>query len=86
MVFVDSLAIPTSPNIVNVFVSCTSKRLTRSQPSSVSIGDVVIVHDEHLPHGLWKLGKIISVMKGRDGRIRGATVQIAASDMDKKQC
>ena len=60
--------------------SYTSKRLTRSQPSSVSIGDVVIVHDEHLPRGLWKLGKIISVMKGRDGLIRGATVQMAASN------
>ena len=48
--------------------------------SKVSVGDVVIVHDEHLPCGLWKLGKIKSVMKGQDGHIRGATVKMADSD------
>ena len=38
------------------------------------------VHDEHLPHGLWKIGKIMSVMKGRDNLIRGATVKIGNKD------
>ena len=46
--------------------SYTARRLSKGQSSSVSIGDVVIVHDEHLPRGLWKLGKITSVMKGQD--------------------
>jgi len=43
---------------------------------SLSVGEVVIVHDEHLPRGLWKLGRIQEVMKGRDGQIRGATVKL----------
>lgn len=47
------------------------------------MGDVVVVHDEHLPRGLWKLEKIVSVMKGRDGCIRGATVKIGNKDGHK---
>ena len=41
-------------------------------------GDVVIVHDESLPQGLWKLGRIQGVITGRDGKIRGATVKVAS--------
>ena len=59
------------------------RRLSKGQSSSVSIGDVVIVHDEHLPRGLWRLGKITSVRKGQDGQVRGATVKIANSDGQK---
>jgi len=40
----------------------------------------VIVQDEHLPRGLWKLGKIKTVMKDRDGHIRAAIVKMANSD------
>ena len=42
--------------------------------------DVVIVHDEHLPRGLWKLGRIQETIKGRDGQIRGATIRVARRD------
>ena len=42
---------------------------------SVSIGDVVIVHDEGLPCSLWKLGKIKKLIVGRDGRMRGVIVE-----------
>ena len=40
----------------------------------------MIVHDEHLPRGEWKLGKIVSVMKDRDNLVRGATVKIGTKD------
>ena len=60
--------------------SYTARRQTNARHSVVSVGDVVIVHDEHLPRGLWKLGKIKTVMKGRDGQIRGATVKMANKD------
>ena len=46
----------------------------------MSVGEAVIVHDEHLPHGLWKLGRIETVMKGCDDRIRGVTVKMAGED------
>ena len=38
--------------------SYTVRRLSKGQSSSVSIGDVVIVHDEHLSRGLWKLARL----------------------------
>ena len=39
------------------------KKRTPSYPS-VSQGDVVIVHDDTLPHGLWKLGRVQEVLTG----------------------
>ena len=42
--------------------------------STVSVGDIVVVYDESLPRGFWKLGRVEKVRSGRDGRIRGATV------------
>ena len=59
--------------------SYTARRQGKTH-SKVSAGDVVIVHDERLPRGLWKLGKIKTVMRGADGHIRGATVKTTTSD------
>ena len=41
------------------------------------VGKVVIVHDEQLLCGLWKLGRIQETIKGQDGEVRGAVVKIA---------
>ena len=46
----------------------------------MSVGEAVIVHDEHLPHGLWKLSRIETVMKGRDDQISGVTVKTVSED------
>ena len=40
----------------------------------------MVVHDEHLPHGLWKLGVIQETIQGRDGKIRGASIKVAKRD------
>ena len=48
--------------------------------SQIAIGDIVIIHDDQLPRGLWKLGKIQEVMRGKDGPIRGAVVKVARRD------
>ena len=37
---------------------------------------LVIVHDEQLPRGMWKLGKIEQLMKDRDGLIRAVVVKV----------
>ena len=42
--------------------------------SQISVGEIVIVKDEHLPRGLWKLGIVQEVMKGRDGLTRAVVV------------
>ena len=52
----------------------TSKR----DHTSITAGDVVIVYDEHLPWGLWKLGLVKDTIQGRDGEIRGATIKMVA--------
>ena len=51
-----------------------------SHPLHVTKGDVVIVHDEALPRGLWKLGRIQEVFIGRDGLPRSALVRVATRD------
>ena len=48
--------------------------------SSVSKGDVVIVHDDTLPRGLWKLGRIQEVLTGPDQQPRAALVRVASRD------
>ena len=47
---------------------------------SVAKGDVVIVHDDALPRGLWKLGRVQEVLTGRDGLPRAALVRVASRD------
>ena len=52
----------------------------KSHTPDVRKGDVVIVHDDALPRGLWKLGRIQEVFTGRDGLSRSALVRVAARD------
>ena len=42
---------------------------------TLSTGDVVTVHEDGLPRGLWRLGRIESVIPGNDGKIRAAVVK-----------
>ena len=51
-----------------------------SHPSHVTKGDVVIVHNEALPRGLWKLGRIQELFVGRDNLPRSALVRVATRD------
>ena len=46
----------------------------------VTVGDIVIVSDDSLPRGQWKLGIVQELLKGKDGMVRAATVKIASSD------
>ena len=43
-----------------------------SHHPTVSCGDLVLIHDESLPRGFWKLGRIQEVHSGRDGLPRSA--------------
>ena len=46
--------------------------------SSISIGDMVIIHDESLPRGFWKLGRVEELISGRDSKIRAAVVRLSS--------
>ena len=48
----------------------------------ISVGDIVIVADDKLPRGLWRLGKIEELITGADGMVRGARVRVYV-DADK---
>ena len=41
----------------------------------VSVGDIVLVHDESLPRGFWKIAMIEELITGQDGMVRGAVVR-----------
>ena len=41
----------------------------------ITVGDIVIIHDENQPRGLWRLGKIEELIQGTDGEVRGAVVK-----------
>ena len=58
----------------------TSKRLPGDDNSRILVGEMVIVKDEHLPRGLWKLGLVQEIMRGRDGQTRAAIVKVASHD------
>jgi hypothetical protein len=49
----------------------------KSTPRVPREGEVVLIHDEKLPRLLWKVGRIESVTKSKDGAIRSATVRQA---------
>lgn len=53
---------------------CRVKRATGS--SLVSVGDLVLVHDEGHPRSHWKLGKIERILTSKDGQVRGAEVRV----------
>ena len=44
--------------------------------TAISIGDVVIVHDENQPRGKWRVGNILDLIAGADSCIRGAVVEV----------
>ena len=51
-----------------------------AQASNVKRGDVVIVHDDALPRGFWKLGRIQELFSGQDGLSRSALVRVATRE------
>jgi hypothetical protein len=38
-------------------------------------GDVVVIHEDNKKRALWKLGKVVDLIKGKDGVVRGARVK-----------
>ena len=38
-------------------------------------GDVVVIHEDNKKRALWKLGRVVDLIKGKDGVIRGARVK-----------
>ena len=56
----------------------SSGKVTVTQPRKQV--DVVIVHDDSMPRGLWKLGRIQELFTGQDGLPCSALVRVSARD------
>ena len=56
----------------------SSRKQRNNTNSPVSVGMVVIVRDEQLPHGLWKLGIVQEVLKGQDGLVLAAILRVSS--------
>ena len=57
-----------------------SKRHPTDNKPQISVGEIVIIKDDHQPRGLWKLGIVQELMEGRDGQTRAAVVKVASRD------
>ena len=53
--------------------------------STVSVGDVIVVHEEFLPRGFWKLGLVKELFRGQDGVTRGALVRLHVASKNGRQ-
>ena len=59
------------------------RRIVQTRSSDVAPvkeGDTVILKEDDTARALWKLAKIVETVKGRDGLIRAAKVQILSKD------
>ena len=51
-------------------------RKSKSANSSLSLNDVVLIKDDKpLPRNEWRIGRVIELIKGRDGLLRGAKLR-----------
>ena len=48
-----------------------------------AIGDIVIIRGDEKNRNLWKLGKVVRLIFGRDGEIRGAKVQTSNGILER---
>ncbi|GBN02759.1 hypothetical protein AVEN_65561-1, partial [Araneus ventricosus] len=48
-----------------------------------NVNNIVLLGEEKVPRQLWRLGKIIDVHKGRDGKVRSATIKTATGMMKR---
>ena len=54
------------------------QRSTENSQKSIETGDMVLIHDQDHPRGFWKMAKVLSLITGKDGVVRGAVLKVAA--------
>ena len=45
----------------------------------VRVGDIVTVYDKNTPRAFWKLARVMQLIPGKDGIIRGAVIRVGSS-------
>ena len=51
----------------------------REEPC-IKEGDIVTIHQDKMPRGFWRLGKVETIIQGKDKNVRGATVKVVSPD------
>ena len=46
--------------------------------ADIVVGDIVTVHEDKMPRGFWRLGKVEELIFSKDTRVRGATVKVSS--------
>ena len=64
--------------IRDVFPSLVPQRKWHTDRRNVQINDIVMVEDQNAMRGKWRIGKIIEVFPGSDGRVRNVKVKTAS--------
>ncbi len=50
-------------------------KIVEGGKNSITEGDIVLIHDENVSRNYWKLGRVIRIIEGKDGIIRGVTLK-----------
>ena len=51
---------------------------------ALEVGDLVLVHDQDNPRRFWKVTSVQSLITGRDGIFRGATLRVGCKSSVRK--
>jgi len=62
------------------------RKQNKADTRKLVVGDIVLIRDdEPLPRNRWKIGKILELVKGKDGNVRGAKL-MTISNEQKTTC
>ena len=50
-------------------------RTMRENTAFIKVGDIVVIHEEHVPRNFWRTGKVEQLIVSWDNEIRGAIVK-----------
>ena len=64
--------------IRDVFPSLVPQKKWHTDKRNVQQDDIVMVEDTNLLRGTWKIGKVVEVFPGSDGRVRNVKVKAAS--------
>ena len=53
------------------------RKSVHSNKELIKVNDIVIVHDENRSRSIWRLGRVMHLVRGNDGKVRGAKVKVA---------
>ena len=50
-------------------------RIKSGKANTIEVGDIVLIKDDNLPRNMWKIGKVIKLIQGKDEITRGVTLK-----------